>query len=538
MMSYPEVLIVGAGVAGMTVAYELTRRGHLVTVVEFGPVPDPKTEFLTETWPDELPERGLGRGGAEYYPTAHFTSRRNAPYVIGTEVANSWLKRTRVVGGKTLYWTGHALRFSDVEFQAVSTTGQGENWPITSAELTPFYKRAEQLMGVCGSFEGLSHQPDGEFLPPLELRPGERILQKALAAHHIPLIPARKAILTRNFGHRPACHFAGRCYLGCRTGAKFDAYTGLTQAALQTGKLTLRPDSVVTEVLSNPAGQATGVRLINRKTRNVEVLNAKIVVLAASAIETARILLNSKSPGKRYSLANQSGLIGHYLTESIGVLVEGLLPQLKGTPVGDITSTGEHGLIPRWVNLSRTSQESYSDGFLFLVESGPGGFPTYAAQLPGFGKSLKQAIQDWYPAAIRLYGIAPVTARRDNRVIVDPRHRDEWGIPTAKVVFSLSEEDGLRWQAMTASAQEFLELAGAEYITVRQKGPETGGGLHAAGTCRMGNDPKTSVVTSFGQCHDVPNLFVADAATFVTSLNQPTLTVMALALRQAEFIGK
>lgn len=535
--SKSPVLIVGGGAAGLAAGYALAMRGVEVDVLEFGPKPEPAREFLTDKWPDDLPLRGLGKSGMEYYCPAHFTPQRNAPYHFADEVENSWLKRARVAGGKTLYWTGHSLRFSDYEFRARALTGRGENWPLDYEQIAPYYARAETLMGVTGSVERLAQQPDGVFLPPLELRCGELILQEALRRMQIAMIPARKAILTIARGARPACHYCGRCFLGCKTAAKFDAFTGLYYAARATGKLRLRPNSVVLEVLSDDRGRASGVRYADRETHKVYTARASVIVLAASAIETARLLLNSKSPEGGRGLANSSGLIGRYLGESIGIRIEGLLPQLRNREVFNADGSGEHGLIPRFVNLSDNSQSEYAGGFLFLTQSGPEIFPGFAARLPGYGEELMRATREWYPAPVRLYGIGPVASRRENRVRLDYMRRDDWGQPTAKVEFSFGDDDRQVWNALAEYGQEFLEAAGAAYVSVEQTGPENGGGLHASGTCRMGTEARTSVVNAFGQAHDVKNLFVADGAVFVSSLNQPTLTIIALALRSADFIA-
>ncbi len=535
--STPKVLIVGGGAAGLAAGYALALRGVEVDVLEFGPKPAPARQFLTDKWPDDLPLRGLGKGGMEYYCPVHFTPQRNAPYHFPNEVENSWLKRTRVAGGKTLYWTGHSLRFSDYEFQARAITGRGENWPLGYEQIAPYYSRAETLMGVTGSVERLAQQPDGIFLPPLDLRCGELILQETLRKMQIAMIPARKAILTVGHNARPACHYCGRCFLGCKTAAKFDAFTGLYYRARTTGKLRLRPNSVVLEVLSDDRGRASGVRYADRETRKVYTARASVIVLAASAIETARLLLNSKSPDGGRGLANSSGLVGRYLGESIGIRIEGLLPQLRNSEVFNADGSGEHGLIPRFVNLSDDLPREYAGGFLFLTQSGPEIFPSFAARLPGYGEALIRAARAWYPAPIRLYGVASVTSRRENRVVLDYLHRDDWGQPTAKVEFSFGDEDRQVWNAMAEHGQEFLEAAGAEYISVEQVAPENGGGLHASGTCRMGTDEKTTVVNAFGRTHDVKNLFVIDGAAFVSSLNQPTLTIIALALRSADFIA-
>ncbi|MBL8149681.1 MAG: GMC family oxidoreductase [Blastocatellia bacterium] len=531
-----DVLVIGAGAGGMSVAYWLALQGVDVEVVEFGSLPDPKSEFLTDLWPDSLLLRGLDKGGMEYYCPTHFVEPYNASYKIGKEVGNSWLKRTRVVGGKTLYWTAHSPRFSDYEFKAETVTGRGQDWPISYKDIAYYYTKAEKIMGVCGTKEGLEQQPDGEFLPAFELRKGEKILQKVLGSSGIRLIPARKAILTKPLGAgttRAICHQCGRCYLGCKTSAKFDAFTGFYKQS--GGKIRLRSNSVVTEIVSDrDSRKVIGLKCLDRVTKEESLLKARVIVVAASAIESARILLNSLSLDRSKGLANSSDCVGRYLAESTGVSIEGLLPELKGTQVDNEDGSGEHGLIPRFLNLKK--QQDFAGGFLYVTQSGAEIFPSFAARLPGFGEELKQSIKAWFPAAIRLYGIAPIESCKENRIMLDSSKSDDWGIPVVKVQFSLSQQDRKLWQAMHDYGLEFLNDANCDQIATDTSEPLTGGGLHACGTCRMGKDPKNSVVNSFGQTHDIRNLFVADASVFVCSLNQPTLTLIALALRTADFI--
>ncbi len=541
-----QVIVIGGGAAGLAVAYGLVMRGLTVTVLEFGPVPDHQREFMTDTPPEILLRHGRsGRGqesdGAEAYPAAHLISDADAPYRLGIEAGRSFLKRVRVAGGKTLYWTAHALRFGDLEFQARTLTGHGEDWPINHATLSTWYAAAEQLMGVTGQPAGLIQHPDGQFRPPLfGLRAGEQQLQAALARRGVPLVLARKAI--SNGERSPACHGCGRCVLGCRTAAKYDAFSGLFPVAVRTGRLTLRSNTIVTEITLDANRWVRGVNVLNRQTGATTSLTAQVVVVAASAIETARLLLASPHPDGGQGIANSSGLVGAFLSESLGVEIEGWLPALKSTvrkpgATADTPHHGEHGLIPRHVNLSARSEADFGGGWLFLTESGPTPFPSPARLQSGFGRAWKQSLAAWHPASIRLQGIAEVGMRRENHIRLDPHQVDTWGRPLPKVSFALSDEDHARWQAMVDAGCTFLDAVGADHITVRRMVAETGGGLHACGTCRMGNDPRTSVTNGFGQTHDIPNLFIADASLFVSSLNQPTLTVTALALRQAHFIA-
>ncbi len=534
--SEPPVIIIGGGAAGLAAAYGLATAGVQVEVFEFGQPPDHSRDFLTDTLPERLALRGLGHHGLESYNPAHLIEERDLPYRMGSEAFRSFLKRVRVGGGKTLYWTAHAPRFGDLEFQSLTKTGKGDNWPIEYATLAPWYARAERLLGVTGTPEGLIQHPDGVFQKPqFELREGEHLLRKSLAERDIRMILARKAI-ANGAGERPPCHGCGRCALGCPTTAKYDAFSTLARYAQKTGFFSIRFNSVVSEILTDCEGKASGVRVINRTTFETAEHRARAVLVATSAVETARLLLDSQSPDGGRGLADSSGLVGAYLSESVGVEIEGLLPVLKNSRTPDAPHHGEHGLIPRHVNLDRNDDADFSGGWLFVTQSGRDLFPSFAERIPGFGEGWKRDIIAWHPALIRLYGIAEVEMRKENRVQLDPVKKDRWGRALPRVIFSLSSSDRARWNAMMDAGREFLENAGAEYIAVKNTAPETGGGLHACGTCRMGADPKTSVTNPIGQTHDIPNLFIADASVFVSSLNQPTLTVTALALRQADFI--
>jgi choline dehydrogenase-like flavoprotein len=532
------VIVIGGGAAGLAAAYGLAMEGVPVEVFEFGPPPNPAREFLTDTPPERLLRRGLGHEGLETYHPSHFIEKRDLPYHMGNEAFRSFLKRVRVGGGKSLYWTAHAPRFGDLEFQSLAKTGKGENWPIDYNSLAAWYARAERLLGVTGVSEGLIQHPDGVFQKPLfDLREGERLLQRSLAERDLKMILARKAIANGS-GERPACHGCGRCALGCRTAAKYDAYSTLARYAGATGFFVMRFNVVVSEILTDCEGKARGVRVINRNTLETAEYPARAVIVAAAAVETARLLLDSESPDGGRGLANSSGLVGAFLSESVGVEIEGLLPPLKNSQTPAEPHHGEHGLIPRHINLAHDDDASFAGGWLFLTQSGRDLFPSFAERIPGFGESWKREIAAWHPALVRLYGIAEVDMRRANRVTLDPLKKDRWGRALPRIAFSLSDADRARWNAMADAGREFLEDAGADFITVKNLVPETGGGLHACGTCRMGDDPKTSVTNNFGQTHDISNLFIADASVFVSSLNQPTLTVTALALRLASHLAK
>src|SRR6266851_684562 len=318
-----DVCIIGSGAGGGMAAYILTKGGLNCALLEAGPNLNPEKDFKMWTWPYELPHRGAGVGGTARENFSEFLAPNGAwsidgePYVSAPGSNFQWF-RSRIVGGRTNHWGRIALRFAPIDFKSGTRDGLGDDWPITYDDLAPYYDKVESYIGVFGTKENVPSAPDGVFLPPPKPRCTELMVKKACDKLNIICIPARLAILTRSLNGRLPCHYCGQCSRGCVPASNFSSSQVLLPPALQTGKLTLITGAMAREILVNKDGKAEGVSYIDKATRSEKRVNARAVVLAASACESARLLLNSKSSAFPNGLANSSGTVGRYLTDSVG----------------------------------------------------------------------------------------------------------------------------------------------------------------------------------------------------------------------------
>lgn len=563
-----DVIIVGSGAAGGMTGFQLATAGMKVLMLEAGRRMEPFKEFKTMEWPYATPERGGLPGtdhsltAAEYrmvdrpygtaksfekyktvfsysgnrYTTHSVVDEREHPYT-GTPYA--WV-RARVLGGKTNLWGRVSLRLSDYDFKAKSRDGLGEDWPIGYADVSPYYDKVDRLLGIAGTVENLPQLPDSIYQRPIKLNCGEMILRKAIAPMGRHLIAGRAGVTTDGVAnkYRHACKGRGRCGRGCNLHAAFHSPTALVLPAIDTGNLDLRPNSTVSEVLVDPdTGLARGVRVIDSVTREVYDFRARVVVLAASTLESTRLLLNSKSRQYPNGLANSSGAVGHYFCEHImGPGARGYLPMLRGRDVTNDDGRPTGLYVARFRNIN-DKDSRFARGYGFQGGSGCSAFPSYAATVKGFGASLKSRIRELYPAPVSIGAFGEVIARRENAIELDPRVKDAWGIPAVRFNYRFGENEKAMAKDMADTAEEMLKAAGCEDIKVTREHLPEGWSIHELGTARMGNDPKTSVTNSFGQTHDVKNLFVVDGSIFVSaSCQNPTWTILALAWRASDYI--
>jgi choline dehydrogenase-like flavoprotein len=563
-----DVIVVGSGAAGGMAGFQLASAGLKVLMLEAGRRLDPFKEFNTMEWPYATPERGgLPPGehsltAAEYrmidrpYGTAKAFERyktvfsysgnryskhsvvdeRQHPYT-GTPYA--WV-RARVLGGKTNIWGRVALRLSDYDFKAKSRDGFGEDWPISYADISPYYDKVDRLLGISGTVEKLPQLPDSIYQRPIKLNCGEQILRKAIAPMGRRLIPGRAGVTTDGVAnkYRHPCKGRGRCGRGCNIHAAFHSPTALVLPAIDTGNLELRPNSTVAEVLvDSNTGRAAGVRVIDSVTRQVQDFHARVVVLAASTLESTRLMLNSKSRQYPNGIANSSGAIGHYFCEHImGPGARGFLPTLRGREVTNDDGRPTGLYIARFRNIA-DKDSRFRRGYGFQGGSGCAQFPGYATTLAGFGASLKSRVRELYPTPINIGAFGEVLARYENQVDLDPAIKDAWGIPALRFNYRFGENELAMAKDMSETAEEMLKAAGCENIQVTRDHLPEGWSIHELGTARMGSDPKTSVTNSFGQTHDVKNLFVVDGSIFVSAgCQNPTWTIMALAWRASDYI--
>ncbi len=546
-----DAVIVGSGAAGGMAAYMLTKAGMDVLVLEAGPRLDLYSDFKTHAWPYEEKYRGrisprdahnYKYGFADGYTTHIYARLDENPYSTPKDKPFDWV-RARAVGGRTLVWGRVALRLSEFDFKAASHDGYGDDWPISYDDLKPYYDKVDRLIGIMGTREGLPQLPDGIFQKPQPMLCGEKILQRGVEKTGRRLIPTRAGVISEKLSHnkyRSACHYCGTCGRGCDVGAMFNSPTGLLAPANDTGKLTLRSDAVVREVLLDPkTGKAKGVRFIDRTSKKDYEALGKVVILGASTLESTRILLNSITRNTPNGLANSSGVLGKYLHDHTwGVSFTGLAKNMKGSDIVNEDGRPQGTYIPAFRNLDTASkQQKYVRRFGYQAGSGAGIFPGHAKTTAGFGKDFKTEVRALHPAFVRMSAFGEVLARKENHVAIDPNLKDAWGIPSLKIDIAYGDNEQNLTNDAIECAHEMFEAAKIELISENLDMYPPGHSIHEVGTARMGNDPKTSVLNSFNQAHDIKNLFVVDGSCFVSSgCVNPTLTILALAMRASDYL--
>ena len=547
-----DVCIIGSGAGGGVAAKILSEGGLNCVLLEAGPNVVPEKDFKMFVWPYELPHRGAGVGGYARKNFGEFLAPNGAweiegePYTSAPGSNFQWF-RSRIVGGRTNHWGRIALRFSPIDFKSKTRDGLGDDWPITYDDLAPYYDKVESYIGVFGSKENIPSAPDGVFLPPPKPRCTELLVKRACDKLNILCIPSRLAILTRAHNGRLPCHYCGQCGRGCVTASNFSSSQVLIPPALQTGKLTLVTGAMAREILIDANGKATAVSYIDKATRTEKRVNTRAVIVAASACESARLLLNSKSTLFPNGLANSSGAVGKYLMDSVGSGGDGYFPHLEKIPPHNHDGVGGMHLYMPWWKFDR--KNDFPRGYHIEIWGGRempgvGMFNSLNREEEGYGLSLKQRARNVYGCYIGFAGRGEMIPNPESFCEIDPDAVDQWGIPVLRFHFKWSDYELLQAKDMQETFRAIVETMGGEYKTRTSIhgdlpfGIEPGGKIiHEVGTVRMGADPKTSVLNGFGQAHDVKNLFVTDGAPLVTNPDKnPTLTIMALAWRASEYL--
>ncbi len=577
-----DVIVVGSGAAGGMSAFILAVHGVRVLMLEAGRDYDPVTETPMFQLPSEAPLRGAS---TPEKPFGFFDATVDGgwqvpgePYSSDQDVNFKWW-RSRMLGGRTNHWGRISLRMGHYDYKPRSRDGLGFDWPMNYEDVEPWYDKTEALIGVYGSNEGLENTPDsspGVLLPAPAPRVHELLTQKTCAENlDIPVIPAHLAILSRkqdadhwparlfpnnplaqkvvrqSMRERAACFFATPCGRGCSIKANFQSTTVLIPPALATGNLDIRTDAMVREVTTDARGRATGVHYIDKQCGEDRHASAKLVILAASACESARIMMNSRSTLFPHGVGNGSGKVGKYLMDTVGAWVGGQIPALENMPPHNQDgASGMHLYTPWWLYQQQARGKlDFARGYHIEMYGGrrmPGAwaFAGLGNDTGGaYGKRLKREARRYYGSYIGYAGRGEMIPNEDCYCEIDPSGAvDRWGIPTLKFQWKWSKHELNQARHMQHTFRDMIEAMGGRVTsTIHKDGADAiaapGEIIHEVGGAIMGKDPDRSVVNQYCQSHEIPNLFVADGACFVSNADKnPTLSIMAIAWRSSDYI--
>ena len=529
-----DVVVIGSGAAGGMAAWNLARQGAKVLMLDAGGRFS-RADFWTHTLPHQARERR--RRGEK--PPPFVLPIEEHPYEWTSGRYFEWW-RVWGIGGKTNIWGRVSLRLSPLNLTEPAMDGWEIPWPIRYEDLSPYYDKVEQLIGVNGGGDNLPWLPGSKYhQPPPKPRCGEALLKRAAERRGIKVVTGRRAVRTQDLNGFPACHYCGACGKGCDTASFFNSADDLIPPAEKTGNLRIVENAVVARILVNDEGLASSVQYHERVSGKERVVPAKRVVVAASAVDSTRILLNSKSRQHPNGIGNGSDVIGRYLCEQTRFHMFGFAPELMGKPTSnDDGISGAHMYIPRWAPQGGTKNFLRGYGMQLWgigCQMGAG----FAPQLQGFGLDFKKAVKRRYPAIIALHPYGEVLPRKTNRITVDGKP-DRYGTPTVRFDYDIGSNELKMMDEMYDKAEEILHEMKAEILPFRKRS-HTGFGsaIHEHGVCRMGDDPHRSALNKYCQMHEVKNVFVVDGSSFPTSTEKnPTLTILANAWRASDYIAE
>ncbi|MFK5889141.1 MAG: GMC family oxidoreductase [Flavobacteriaceae bacterium] len=556
-----DVIIVGSGAGGGMATKILSEAGLNVAVIEAGPFYDPASpEQSTQLkWPYESPRRGAGsknRPFGEFDASYGGWDIKGEPYTRKNGTKFDWW-RSRMLGGRTNHWGRISLRFGPLDFKRKSLDGLGEDWPITYDDVKPYYDKVDKLIGVFGSNENLPNDPDGFFLPAPKPRLHELYYIKGAKKANVPVYPSRLSILTKRINkERGVCFYCSQCNRSCSIYADFSSGSCLIFPAQKNGgQIKLFTDSMVREVVTDNSGKATGVIFINKKDRKEYELKANVVVLAASACSSARILLNSKSKVHPDGLGNSSGVVGKYLHDSTGASRMAFIPDLMNRKIYNEDGVGGlHVYTPWWGDNKKLD---FPRGYHIEIWGGLG-MPSYGfgfnpndlnkyigKEVGGYGNQLRDDVKRFYGSIIGLSGRGESISMENNYCELDPDMVDEWGIPVLRFNYEWSKHEKNQAKHMINTFDEILEGIGGKMLGDKPGADQEyglaapGRIIHEVGTTRMGNNPKKSVTNKHQQLHDAKNVFIVDGGPFVSQADKnPTWTILALSWRTCDYIIK
>ncbi|MBS0420106.1 MAG: GMC family oxidoreductase [Proteobacteria bacterium] len=575
-----DVIVVGSGAGGGQMAYTLTMEGARVLMLEAGRKYDPATETAMFQTPDMAPLRGTD---TPEKPFGFYDATVDGgwqvpgePYTLAKGARFSWW-RARMLGGRTNHWGRISLRNGPYDFKPYSRDGLGFDWPIAYEDMATYYDKVEMLVGVYGSNEGLENtpnSPDGCLLPAPKPIVSDLLVQKHSAKLGFPTIPCHRAVLTapldwknapaklhpgntaaqeiiaRDMRRRSPCLWATPCGNGCSIRANYQSTTVHLPPALETGKLDIVTDAMVAEIMLAKDGRASGVRFVDRHSGRSRHATARVVVLAASAFETVRILLNSKSAQFPHGLANSSGKVGKYLMDTVGADLQGQIPLLESLPPHNEEGvSGLHMYVPWWgYEAQKAGNLGFARGYHIEFVGGrrmPDYYTTAGFEwLTGgsYGANLKEDARRYYGSMISFAGRGEMIPNEHSYCEIDPHVKDKWGIPVLRFHWKWSEHETRQAAHMQKTFAELIESMGGRVRTLPEsdgaKAIAPGGSIiHELGGARMGDDPRHSVLNKWCQAWDVKNLFLADGSSFPSNADKnPTLTIMANAWRVADHI--
>jgi choline dehydrogenase-like flavoprotein len=546
-----DAIVVGSGISGGWAAKELTEKGLKVLMLERGKNVEHVKDYVNankEAW--DYPYRGTRtQKMEEEYPVLKrdyplneknldwWVKDSECPY---TEIKRFDWFRGYHVGGRSLMWGRQSYRFSDFDFEANAKDGIAVDWPVRYAEIAPWYDYVEKFAGISGSIEGLPQLPDGQFLPPMEMTCVEKDVAARIKEHYKgkrTMIIGRTANLTAPHEGRVNCQFRNKCWLGCPFGAYFSTQSSTLPAAMKTGNLTLRPWSIVTQVLyDKDSKRATGVEVLDAETNKTYVYKAKIIFLNASTLNSTWILMNSATDVWPDGLGSSSGALGHNLMDHhLGVGASGVMEGYEDKYTYGRRPNGIY--VPRYRNLFGDKRD-YLRGFGYQGGGSREGWGREIKELT-IGAQLKEALSEPGGWTMGMGGFGEILPYHENMVRLDKTVKDKWGLNVLAIDCELKENELRMRKDMMNDAVEMLTNAGVKDVQGWDGDGTPGRGIHEMGTARMGKDPKSSVLNKFNQVWDAPNVFVTDGS-FMTSAAcvNPSLTYMAFTARAVDHAVK
>ncbi|MGK2924925.1 MAG: GMC oxidoreductase [Lysobacterales bacterium] len=542
-----DAVVIGSGISGGWAAKELTEKGLRVLLLERGKNVEHIKDYVNATKaPWDFPHRGHATHAMrQLYPVLRrdyplnevnldwWASDQDSPY---TEIKRFDWFRGYQVGGRSLLWGRHSYRWSEFDFEANAKEGIAVDWPIRYADLAPWYDHVERHAGISGSREGLAQLPDGAFQPPMQFNCGEELIAGRLAGAfdgRRRMIPGRVANLTQALPGRAPCQYRNACWLGCPFGAYFSTQSSTLPAAMATGRLTLRPFAIATELaFDRDRGRVSGVRVLDAITGEITEYRAPIFFLCASTLNSTWLLMRSATDVWPGGLGSSSGELGHNLMDHHFRLgASGTLDGLQDKYYFGRRPGGFY--VPRYRNLFGDRRD-YLRGFGYQGAASRDDWSRAVREL-GVGGAFKDAMAE--PGAWRIGATAfgEMLPNHDNRVSIDPERKDKWGLSVLAIDCAVGENERLMRVDMLNDMAESLEAAGVRDVGTYDDGYFPGMGIHEMGTARMGRDPRSSVLNRWNQVWDAPNVFVTDGSCMTSAACQnPSLTYMALTARAAD----